>query len=57
MKWTYEIITLFTELKLIKYISHSEMLKIFQFWHTHSNTSGMVVFLTSVICTCLMQLF
>ena len=37
MKWTYEIITLFTELKLIKYISCSEMLKIFWFWHTHSD--------------------
>ena len=36
MKWTYEIITLFTELKLIRYIGHKEMLKIFQFWHTHS---------------------
>ena len=36
MKWTYEIITLFTELKLIKYIGRSEMLKIFRFWHTHS---------------------
>ena len=29
MKWTYEIISLFTELKLIKHIGHSEMLKIF----------------------------
>ena len=37
MKWTYEIITHFTELKLIKYIGRSEMLKIFRFWHTHSN--------------------
>ena len=36
MKWTYEIITLFTDLKLIKYIGRSEMLKNFWFWHTHS---------------------
>ena len=41
MKGTLQIITLFTELKLIKYIGHSKMLKIFQFWHTYStNLSG-----------------
>ena len=36
MKGTLQIITLFMELKLIKYISRSEMLEIFRFWHTYS---------------------
>ena len=35
MKGTLQIITLSTELKLIKYIGHSEIWTIFQFWHTH----------------------
>ena len=41
MKGPLQIITLFTELKLIKYISCSKMLKIFQFWHTCSTMKEM----------------
>ena len=36
IKRTFKFITLFTELKLIKHIICSNLLMIFQFWHTYS---------------------